>query len=467
MKNFLIYVMVAFCTLMFSCSGNKKKDQTDEQALEYGKILTKVKCLKNRTQSYAVYIPSNYSEDKKYPVIFCFDPAGNGVKPIEILMDDAEKLGYILIGSNVSKNGLAWEAIDAHYDVLLTDVMERLSVDPARIYTCGFSGGSRVASTIAILKGGIASVIGCSAGLPQLKEAIKNKFDYIGFTGTDDMNYAEMVNLDGALEKNNIRHQLVIFEGTHAWPPKEVLSEAFTWMELHAMRDKKKPEDKDYISKKLSEYTVQLDEIKKSGNKYKEYLQTKKMVTYFKGLADIAALEESLKKLQDNAAVKSGIDNSILNLKKELAMQQKYAPKINTESAAWWKNEVVYLNKFIAMSPNEDEKHIVKRVLEHLSLSAFSASSSLYNQNKFVDAEHYIEIYSIIDSDNPEPVFMKAQLAARKNNADQTLEQLKKAASMGFAERSRVDNDTIFMKFKEKKGFSDILDIISKNQNKK
>jgi len=281
------------------------------------------------------------------------------------------------------------------------------------------------------------------------------------------MNYAEMVNLDGALEKNNIRHQLVVFEGTHAWPPKEVLSEAFVWMELHAMRDKKKPEDKDYISKKLSEYTVQLDEIKNSGNKYKEYLLTKKMVTYFKGLADIATLEESLKNLQNNAAVKNGIDNSILNLKKELAMQQKYAPKINTESAAWWKSEVAYLNKFIAMSPNEDEKHIVKRVLEYLSLSAFSASSSLYNQNKFVDAEHYIEIYSIIDSDNPEPAFMKAQLAARKNNADQTLEQLKKAASMGFAERSRVDNDTIFMKFKEKKGFSDILDIISENQNKK
>jgi len=467
MKNFLIYGMVAMCTLMFSCSGNKKNNRAEEQALEKGKIISKVKCLKNRTLNYAAYIPSTYSEDKKYPVIFCFDPSGNGVTPVEILMDDAEKLGYILVGSNVSKNGLAWDIIADHYDVLLADVTERLSVDSARIYTCGFSGGSRVASSIAILKGGISSVIGCSAGLPQLKEAIKTKFDYIGFAGSDDMNYAEMVNLDGALEKNNIRHQLVVFEGTHAWPPKEVLSEAFTWMELHAMRDKKKPEDKDYINNKLSEYTGQLDEVKKSGNKYKEYLLTKKMVTYFKGLADIAALEESLKKLQDNAAVKSGTDNAILNLKKELAMQQKYAPKISTESAAWWKNEVAYLNKFIAMSQNEDEKHIVKRVLEYLSLSAFSASSSLYNQNKFADAEHYIEIYSIIDSDNPEPAFMKAQLAARKKDVDQTLEQLKKAASLGFAERSRVDNDTIFMKFKEKKGFSNIMDLISENKNKK
>ncbi len=467
MKNFLIYAMVVMSILMFSCAGNKKNNQAEEQALEKGKIITKVKCQKNRTQSYAAFIPSNYSEDKKCPVIFCFDPSGNGVLPLEILRDDAEKLGYILIGSNVSKNGLAWDVIADHYDVMLTDVSERLEVDSSRIYTCGFSGGSRVASSIAILKGGISSVIGCSAGLPQLKEAIKTKFDYIGFAGKDDMNFAEMVNLDGALEKNNIRHQLVVFEGTHAWPPKEVLTEAYTWMELHAMRDKKKPEDKDYINKKLSEYTLQLDEIKKSGNKYKEYLQTKKMLTYFKGLTDIAAMEESLKTLQDNAAVKNGIDNSLLNLKKELAMQQKYAPKINTESAAWWKNEVAYLNKFVAISPNEDEKHIVKRVLEYLSLSAYSASNSLYKQNNFVDAEHYIEIYSIIDADNPEPAFMMAQLSARKKDAVKTMEHLKRAASLGFAERTRVDNDTVFLKFKEKKGFSDIIDIISANQNKK
>ncbi|HNW88919.1 MAG TPA: hypothetical protein PKN48_04600 [Bacteroidales bacterium] len=464
MKNYLNLMLIAVCITFLSCSGNKKQEKTNEPVVEYGKVNTKVKCQKNRTHSYAAYLPSYYSEEKKYPVVICFDPSGNGAAPLDSLKDAAEKLGYILIGSNVSKNGTSWDATAAHYDVLLADIMERFGVDQSRIYTCGFSGGSRVASSVAILKGGIASVIGCSAGFPQLKESIKTKFDYIGFTGSDDMNYAEMVNLDGALEKNGMRHQLIIFEGTHAWPPKEVLSEAFIWMELNAMKDKKKPEDKNYIDKNLSDLKTNLEKIQKQGNVYNEYLLTKKIVTYFKGLADISTYEESLTRLEANASVKNGINNAILNLKKELAMQQKYAPKLSSENAAWWKNEIAYLDRFISLSSNADEKHIVKRVLEYLSLSAFSASSSLYGQNNFAEAEHYIELYAIIDADNPEPEFMYARIFARKKDADKTMEHLKKAADLGFADKSRIDNDTIFMKFNEDKRYAEITGIIEKNK---
>lgn len=467
MKNTINLLYIIICIAFFSCSGHKKNSEQEEQTLENGKIINKVKCLKNHSHTYSLFLPSTYSEEKKYPMVICFDPHGNGTKPLELLKDDAEKLGYILVGSNVSKNGMPWDATSAHYDVLLNDITERFGIDQARIYTCGFSGGSRVASTIAILKGGIAGVIGCSGGFPQMKDPIKTKFDFIGFAGSNDMNYAEMVNLDLALEKNNYRHQLIVFMGTHEWPPKKVIKEAFLWLELNAMKDKKKLEDKDYINKNLSDFKLQLSALQKKGNKYDEYLLTKKMVNYFKGLADIKSYEELMPKFETNPAVKTGINQALLNLKKELTMEQKYGQKLSTENPTWWRNEISKLNLFIKLSQNEDEKHIVKRVLEYLSLSAFSASSSLYNQNKFVEAGRYIELYSIIDTDNPEPEFMFAQIYARKKDAEKTIEHLKKAADLGFSEKSRIDKDTIFMKFNSDKRFTEIMDAIAKNQNKK
>ncbi|HNW69113.1 MAG TPA: hypothetical protein PKI01_01825 [Bacteroidales bacterium] len=464
MKSSITVISLILCMVFFSCSGHKKHNNPDDQPLENGKIISNIKCKKNRLHSYALYLPSNFSEEKKYPLIICFDPHGSGTTPLELLKDNAEKLGYILAGSNVSKNGMQWDATSEHYDILLTDLAERFNIDSARLYTCGFSGGSRVASTVAILKGGIASVIGCSAGFPQLKESIKTKFDYIGFTGNEDMNYAEMVNLNRSLDHNNIRHQLVIFDGTHAWPPKEVLGEAFVWIELNAMKDKKRATDKNFIDQNLADFRSQLEKVQIKGNKYEEYLLVKKIVNYFSGLADVKNYEDQLKSLETNPAVKSGIGNVELNMKKELAMQQNYGLKLSSENATWWKNEIAKLENFIKLSQNEDEKHIVKRVLEFLSLSSFSASSSLYSQNRFAEAEHYIELYAIIDKDNPEPEFMYAQIYARKKDADKTMEHLKKAANIGFSEKSRIDNDSIFQKFNADKRFAEIIGMIEKNK---
>ncbi|HOY32313.1 MAG TPA: hypothetical protein PKW80_10575 [Bacteroidales bacterium] len=467
MKKIALIVNLALCMLIVSCSGHKKHNDKEELPIEKGKIINIVKCKKNLSHSYALYLPSAFSEHNKYPLIICFDPHGSGAKPLELLKNEAEKLGYILVGSNVSKNGMTWDNTSAHYNILLTDVTERFGIDQTRIYTCGFSGGSRVASSVAILKGGVAGVIGCSGGFPQVKQAIKTKFDYIGFAGNDDMNYAEMLNLDKALEKNSFRHFLIVFDGAHGWPPEDVLGEAFVWTELNAMRDKKKAEDKNYIEQKLSSFTSQLEELQKKNDQYEEYLLVKKLVAYFNGLSDIKKYEDRLQQLETTTAVKNRISRDELNMKKELAMQQKYGQSLSTENALWWKNEVSRLNYFIQVSPVEDEKHIVKRVLEYLSLASFSASSSLYSQNRFAEAEHYIDLYSIIDPDNPEPEFMYAQIYARKKDAEKTMEHLKRSADLGFSEKSRIGNDSIFQKFNSDKRFAEIMDIITNNQNKK
>ncbi len=466
MRNIVMFFALSLSVILGSCSGINSGKAQQEQVLEHGKVMPKVTCKKDVTHSYALYLPSGYAEGKLFPLIILFDAHGNGNKAVELFKEQAEKYGYILVGSNVSKNGTSWEATAAHYDILLADVLERFGIDKGRIYTCGFSGGSRVASTVAITKGGIAGVIGCSAGFPQVKEAIKYKFDFFGFAGNDDMNYAEMVNLDRALEKSGFRHQLVVFNGTHDWPPKENIPEAMLWLELNAMRNKLKPIDKNFITTQLANYDKQLVEIKNAGSIYEEYLFTKKIINYFKDLTDTKKYEERFAMLKESAAVKKGMEKEEANDKKELMLQQQYAEKLSTENAAWWKSEVNQLNEFVVNSRNESERHLIKRVLEYLSLMAFSTCNSLYSQNNFEEAEHYIELYALIDSDNPEPEFMYAQVCARKKDNDNAMLHLKRAAELGFSDKGRIDNDTIFMKYNADKRFAEAMETINSNQKK-
>jgi hypothetical protein len=51
---------------------------------------------------------------------------------------------------------------------MLEDLKQRFAVDDSVIYLAGFSGGSRVAGSIALTEGTIAGVIGCGQDFPIL-----------------------------------------------------------------------------------------------------------------------------------------------------------------------------------------------------------------------------------------------------------------------------------------------------------
>ena len=463
MRSIYVLYSIILCLSFCSCSGTHSDKTKDIPEPEKGKVLPSVACIKNLSHTYALYLPSAYTTDKKYPVIICFDSHGTGTIPVELFHEQAEKYGYIVAGSNVSKNGTPMATTFEHYDILLDDLLTRFNIDKTRIYTCGFSGGSRVAGAIAISKGGIAGVIGCSAGLPQADNGLKSKFDFFGYTGNDDMNYAEMVRLDRDLEGSGLRHQLLVFNGTHEWPPKENIAESILWTELNAMKDGKKPVDKAFVSAQLALFDSELQNAKQP---FEKYLLTKKIVNYFKGLTDTKKYEEQLESLSKEAAVQNGLKKEQTDEAKEQSLQQQYLQKLSTENTAWWKGEVDRLNKFISVTKEESEKHLLRRVLEYLSLALYSNSSSAYTQGNYAEAEHFIELYALIDSDNPEPEFMWAQIFARKKDIDKSLNHLKRSAELGFKEKARVENDSIFQKLNNDKRFAEIMDMITKNQSK-
>ena len=90
-----------------------------------------------------------FRPDRVWPVIFAFDPGGRGRIPVERYQAAAEKYGYIVAGSNNSRNG-SWAVSMTSAQAMMTDVAQRFSLDPQRIYTAGMSGGSRVALGVAL-----------------------------------------------------------------------------------------------------------------------------------------------------------------------------------------------------------------------------------------------------------------------------------------------------------------------------
>ncbi|RPJ79985.1 MAG: hypothetical protein EHM13_12780, partial [Acidobacteria bacterium] len=132
-----------------------------------GTPIERVACLKQPTQTYALYLPSTYSPDTPHPILYCFDPGARGRVPVELFREPAERLGYIVVGSNNSRNG-PWGPIEEAIQAVWEDTHARFALDPRRFYTTGMSGGGGPAWTLA--SSGAAGTIICASVL-EIQEA--------------------------------------------------------------------------------------------------------------------------------------------------------------------------------------------------------------------------------------------------------------------------------------------------------
>ena len=204
-----------------------------------GVVVDGVKCLANPEQTYAVYLPSTYSKDRRWSVLIGFHPGGRGRAIVEKYRAAAEQYGYIVAASNNSRNG-PWSVSAAAIKALFPDIDARFAIDPQRIYLTGHSGGARVAMQVALANKSIAGVIASSGGYPDSQPRAKVTFAVFGTAGTDDFNYIEMRLLD---RKLTTPHRLGIFEGGHTLPPDDVALEAIEWLELQAMQSGRRTRD--------------------------------------------------------------------------------------------------------------------------------------------------------------------------------------------------------------------------------
>ena len=227
---FIFLVLTLFLISGFLC-GESAED------IEKGKVLEKIVCRHDSSQSYALYLPTKYSHDKKWPVLFAFDPAARATLPPNLFKNSAEKYNYIVACPTNVRNGPRKPVVDAMRAVW-KDVCSRFSLDKKRIYAAGFSGGSRMSSFFNIaVNHPVRGIIGCGAGLSQvIKPEQVYPTAYFGIVGFADFNYIEMKELDHAFDNHNITHRFIYFNAKHRWPPESLCNRAVEWMEVQAVK---------------------------------------------------------------------------------------------------------------------------------------------------------------------------------------------------------------------------------------
>ena len=270
------------------------------QDLPRGTIVDDVKCADDPAQSYALYLPSNYSRSHGWNLLLGFHPAARGRAIVEKYRDAAERYGYIVAASNTSRNG-PMTASAASVRAMSIDLGQRFAIDAERVYLTGLSGGARVAMQVALGKNNIAGVIASSAGYPDARPRSSVAFPVFGTAGTDDFNYLEMRQLDRKLTSP---HYLAIFAGGHTLPPDAVAVEAIEWLELQAMKSGRRRRDEALIDQLLQKRRARIAE---SANPATTVHLLEALAADFTGLRDVAAEAARARELARQRDVKKAL----------------------------------------------------------------------------------------------------------------------------------------------------------------
>lgn len=236
-----------------------------------GQVVERVPVQTDTTRSYALYLPSRYSPDRAWPVLFILDPRGRAVPALERFRAAAEEFGWIIASSHDSRSDVDEDLNTPAFNALLDDTQRRLRVDTDRLYLAGFSGTAESSWYIAqAMEGHVAGIIAAGYGLPhgirlQLQAGTTLPFVVYGTAGRTGFNFEDVYDMDTALDQAGLPNQVVYFDGGHEWMPPELAADAVAWLELQAMRLGLRPPDAGFVAARLRALVERVDALVAAG----------------------------------------------------------------------------------------------------------------------------------------------------------------------------------------------------------
>jgi predicted esterase len=437
------------------------------ETLTPGVLTERVPIASHPEESYALYLPSSYSPTRPSPILYAFDPRARGRVPVERFQAAAERYGWIVAGSNASRNRIAVTDIVAR---LWDDTHKRLALDDGRVYTTGFSGGARVASGMALgARGRVAGVVAYGAGFPSGARAGKDvPFILFGGAGRDDFNLPEMRQLAADLDAAGVAHRLEVWDGGHEWAPVELCTLSLEWLELAAMRAGTRAKDDALVERWMGRDVARARQRETAGALVEAAEAFDSLIQDFRGLRDTAEYAQAAARLRGSKAYKDELRNQKADDGRQARLTMELGTAIQQLSGDADDGRVAALTSLrasIASLRRESEKqdggrqaHLARRVLSGAWAQAFEASSGLRAGGEYRRAAETLTLAGEIRPLAAGQLYELARLHALCKQDAQALKDLAAAIEAGFRDADAMAQEPDFDRIRRGAEFPALLD---------
>jgi len=424
-------------------------------ALPVGELVPAVTCLHDPAFSYALYLPSAYTRSREWPVIFAFSPGGGGATPVRLLRSAAERYGYIVIGSNDSRNG-PWEPIHAAQKALRREAKSRFSIHPRRSYATGFSGGSRAALSLALRHprafAGVISVGAVFTNAEPLPE--RSRLALYGLVGDADMAYPEHLRAERQLPGHGFTCWQEVFPGRHQWPPSEKYREAVEFMEIDAMRRKLIPTDEAFIRRIAAGRLDGAKAMEKAGQTLLALRTYRQIAEAFEGLNEATLAGREAERLESQPATM-----------RLLELEEKLVADI--QGLSNWRDREVYpaaverLQKLAAEGGGNAAR--AATTLFHASIYLVEMGMQHHTTGKPEASLAFFKTATWVYPDNVTTWYNAACAAALTGDSESALAFLAEAAAHRFNNPDLLSSDTDLGSIRKLPAFAEVEKTVARN----
>jgi dienelactone hydrolase len=418
-----------------------------------GTVVSRLACLDDPTQTYALYLPSQYSPDRAWPVIYAFDPSARGKTAVDLYKDAAEKYGYIVVGSNNSKNGPSALELAAAQAVWL-DTHRRFAIDKNRVYTTGLSGGARVATSFALYcyTCAVAGVIAHGAGYPVMqnqKPPANDRFAYYAAIGDADLNYPEIIALRKKKDEAGAPCKVKVYPGPHQWAPPEIVEDAIEWLELKAMQAGTEKIDPAFVRRIFEKTQAEAARAEQRSDVMNQYYALHSLVWDFKGLEETKEFESKLAQVKDSKALKNAEHNQQREIEEQASLAQAASGELAQFGAAdpeaqigLGRHIVFVLSDMRRRAKSNSSDHTVySRAFSQLWIQGMEAGQDAFRENRLSQATAYFELMAEVAPDQPWPLLALAEARVRAGNKKAALKALDQAVQRGLKNAQTLTQD--------------------------
>lgn len=447
MKRYTLNFCILAILLLFASIGKAQTISKDE--LPRGVVIERVVCQNDNAQSYALYLPTNYSPEKKWAVLYAFDPFAQGKVPVEIFREAAERFGFIVVGSNNSRNDLGFEKLTEIITAFWKDSHSRFNLDEKRAYVAGLSGGARVASYFAVsCRGCVAGVIACGATFtPNFPLDKTLPFSIFGTVGVNDFNFPELIKTFDKLNQIGSVNRLDVFDGTHQWLTKVLAFDALEWMNLQAMKSGRIETDKKFVENLLAKQTSKAQTSLENGDILQAARIYETIAGDFKDIGDTKTAAEKLAEIKRQKSYKQELTQE----KDSFIKQQKTAREIIAASADLLdpSNKNAALQKIAsdieiwrqkAKAPvDSGERRLARRILGQIFVETYE--TALYvnlTQKDYKTMIANLELTRLVSPQNSNTLFQIARAYTLGNRKKDALDALEQAIKNGFTDCAQI-----------------------------
>jgi tetratricopeptide (TPR) repeat protein len=435
-----------------TASGEQTSAEDLNALVVRGTVVSRITCLDDPTQSYAVYLPSKYNPDRAWPIIYAFDPFARGKAAVDVYKDAAEKYGYIVVGSNNSKNGPSALQLGAAQAVWL-DTHRRFAIDKNRVYTTGLSGGARVATSFALYcyTCAVAGVVAHGAGYPIMqsqKQPANDHFVYYAIVGDADLNYPEIMALRKKKDEAGAACKVKIYPGPHQWAPPEIVDGAVAWLELKAMQAGTEKTDSAFLQKMFETTQAEAAEAEQRGNALSQYYALRSLVQDFKGMEDTTQFESKLVQVRVSKALKNAERNQQREIEEQASLTATASAElaqfgVDTEAQAGLGQHIVKVMSDLRRQANsKSSDHLVgSRAFTQLLIQGMEAGQDALREGRFPQATAYFELMAEAAPDQAWPVLALAEAQVRAGNKKAALKALEQAVQRGVKHAATLTQD--------------------------